>query len=236
MQQPAKTSTHSEKPENIVEIKDVVRTYLVDNQPVHALRGITLNIPKGKLVILKGPSGSGKTTILNIIGGLDQPTSGTVLFQGRDLTKFSERELTTWRRKQIGFVFQTSPLIQILSAFENVELALRINRVPWAEREKRTNRALEIVGLRKRASHRTFELSGGEQQRVGIARAIVTEPELILADEPTGELDFATGMQVMQLFKELVRERGITICVATHDPATMQFGDIVYELHDGEII
>ena len=136
MQQSAKTSTHSEKPENIVEIKDVVRTYLVDNQPVHALRGITLNIPKGKLVILKGPSGSGKTTILNIIGGLDQPTSGTVLFQGRDLTKFSERELTTWRRKQIGFVFQTSPLIQILSAFENVELALRINRVPWAEREK----------------------------------------------------------------------------------------------------
>ncbi len=220
----------------IVELRNIERTYYVDAKPVHALRGVSLQIPENKLVILKGPSGSGKTTILNIIGGLDQPSQGQILFKGKELVKFSDKELTLWRRKQVGFVFQTFALIQTFSAFENVELPMRITRVPWRERERRTLECLDIVGLRKRASHRTFEMSGGEQQRVGIARAIVNQPALILADEPTGELDFKTGIQIMNLFRSMVDEGGITICLTTHDPAFIEFGDLVIELEDGKII
>ncbi len=222
--------------EPIVELRGVERTYHVDGKDVHALRGVSIKIPENKLIILKGPSGSGKTTVLNIMGGLDQPTKGEMLFKGRDLGKFSDRQLTLWRRQQVGFVFQTFALIQTLSAFENVELPMRITRKSWKERQARTLECLDIVGLRKRGTHRTFEMSGGEQQRVGIARALVNKPALIMADEPTGEVDFRTGIQIMQLFRTMVDEGGITICLTTHDPAFMEYGDLVFEIQDGEII
>jgi len=220
----------------VIELRDVERTYYVGSEPVHALRGVSLKVPRGKLVIIKGPSGSGKTTMLNIMGGLDEPSSGQVLFNGRELNRFSGRELTEWRRRKIGFVFQSFALVQSLTAFENVELPMRIVGTPWKERLERAYRCLEIVGLRSRASHRTFELSGGEQQRVGIARALVNRPALILADEPTGEVDYATGMQIMNLFNEMVHRERVTICVATHDPAAMEFGDLAFEISDGSIV
>jgi len=220
----------------VMKLCNVERTYYIGSGPVHALRGIDLELPDNKMTIIKGPSGSGKTTILNIMGGLDHPNQGTVLFKDRELNSFSQRELTSWRRKQVGFVFQAFALVQTLTAFENVELPLLINRLSWKEREKKAYQALEMVGLRDRAAHRTFELSGGEQQRVGIARALVNQPSLILADEPTGEVDHETGLHLMELFIKMVKDNEITICLATHDPASMKFGDLTYEIIDGEIV
>lgn len=225
-----------EKSEPILELKDVSRIYDHGTSSVTALQAINLKIPKAKLIIIKGPSGSGKTTILNIVGGLDQPSSGQIFFNGRDLNTFSDKELTLWRRKQVGFIFQNFALIQTFTAFENVELPLRITRVSWKKRQERVNECLKVVGLNKRAKHRVFELSGGEQQRVGIARALANYPAIILADEPTAEVDYQTGLRILNFFKKLVDEQGITICMVTHDPAAMDFGDLVYELVDGEIV
>lgn len=222
-------------PNYLIKLEDVSRIYRSGNRHVEALKNVNLKIPAGKLVIIKGPSGSGKTTILNIMGGLDQPTSGKVYFQGREIGNYSERELTRIRRKKIGFVFQTYGLIQSFTTFENVELPLRINHYSWKKRRERAYECLRLVGLEKRADHRIFELSGGEQQRVGIARALVNKPEMILADEPTGELDFATSMKVMELFRKLAG-KGVTICMVTHDPAVMEYGDLIYEIIDGQII
>lgn len=222
-------------PNYLIKLEDVSRIYRSGNRHVEALKNVNLKIPAGKLVIIKGPSGSGKTTILNIMGGLDQPTSGKVFFQGKELGKYSEGELTRIRRQRIGFVFQTYGLIQSFTAFENVELPMRINHNSWKKRRERAFECLRLVGLEKRADHRIFELSGGEQQRVGIARALVNKPDLILADEPTGELDFSTSMKVMELFRKLANE-GVTICMVTHDPAVMEYGDFIYEIIDGEII
>ncbi|MDI9478119.1 MAG: ABC transporter ATP-binding protein [Bacillota bacterium] len=219
----------------LIRLEDVGRIYRTGNRSVEALKDINLKIPAGKLVIIKGPSGSGKTTVLNIMGGLDQPTTGKVYFQGKEMSKYPERDLTIIRRKKIGFIFQTYGLIQSFTAYENVELPMRINHFSSKKRREKAYECLRLVGLEKRADHRIFELSGGEQQRVGIARALVNDPELILADEPTGELDFNTSMKVMKLFKQL-SEEGVTICMVTHDPAVMEFGDIIYEIIDGRII
>lgn len=216
-------------------LEKVTRVYGSGSQAVHALRGIDLEVPRSSLAIIKGRSGSGKTTMLNLIGGLDQPTSGRVLVNGEDISRFSERKLTLWRRTVVGFVFQSFGLLPSLTALENVELPMRIVGLKASQRRKRAMECLHLVGLTKRAHHRILELSGGEQQRVSIARALVNRPQLILADEPTGELDHNTAMKVMLLFRQLVEEQGVTICLVTHDPAVEEFGDYVYSIEDGRI-
>lgn len=220
----------------VVALVDVYRVYKTGGTEVRALDGVNMSIPQGQLVVIKGRSGSGKTTALNMMGGLDKPTRGQVFFKGTDISTFDEKTLTRWRRKEVGFVFQSFGLLPYLTAYENVELPLKIVRQSVAERRARTEACLELVGLGKRAEHRILELSGGEQQRVGIARALVVNPSLILADEPTGELDFATSMRVMDLFRSLVDEHGVTICVVSHDPAVEEFGDKVYEMADGRVL
>ncbi|MFW5981374.1 MAG: ABC transporter ATP-binding protein [bacterium] len=220
----------------VVELHDLKRVYQMGNRTVEALKGINIRIDPGKLVIIKGPSGSGKTTILNMIGALDQPSSGDVLLNDKKLSNYSQKELTKLRREKIGFIFQTHGLIQSFTAYENVELPLRISHMSWKKRRERTYECLDIVGLRKRAEHRIFELSGGEQQRVGIARALVNKPDLLLADEPTGELDYITVQTIMELFHDLAKKENLTICMVTHDPAVMKYGDVVYEIIDGKII
>lgn len=216
-------------------VKDLVRTYGTTANPVHALRGVNLELERGALVALKGRSGSGKTTLLNCLGGLDRPTAGSVMFDGKNLGELSDLELTALRRHRIGYVFQSFALMPLLCALENVELPLRIAGVPAGERERRAGECLEVVGLTKWAHHRPFELSGGQQQRVAVARALAVGPDLILADEPTGELDSRTAMQIIALFQNLVREHGVAICLTTHDPAVVGLADITYNLADGAI-
>ncbi|NMB45756.1 MAG: ABC transporter ATP-binding protein [Firmicutes bacterium] len=220
----------------LVALRDVHRVFKTGNTEVRALDGVDMSIFPGQLVVIKGRSGSGKTTALNMMGGLDQPTRGQVLFKGEDISTFNERMLTRWRRKEVGFVFQSFGLLPYLTAYENVELPLKIVGRSLGERRARTEECLELVGLGPRAQHRILELSGGEQQRVAIARALTISPSLILADEPTGELDFATSMKVMELFRSLVDEHGVTICVVSHNPAVEEFGDKVYEMADGRVL
>ncbi len=213
----------------------LTRTFGTATNPVHALRGVNLQISRGVLVGLKGRSGSGKTTLLNCLGGLDMPTSGEVIFDGKSLSAMSDLELTVLRRHRIGYVFQSFALMPLLCALENVELPLRIAGTPAAEREQRAKECLEVVGLTKWANHRPFELSGGQQQRVAIARALAVKPDLILADEPTGELDSRTAMQIIALFRNLVRDHGVAVCLTTHDPAVEGLADVTYHLADGVV-
>ena len=195
-----------------------------------------MTVSPGQFIAIVGRSGSGKTTLLNVLAGLDKPTSGQVLFEGEDLAQMSEHELTEIRRHKIGFVFQSFGLLPLLSAFENVELPLRISGMRPGRREERTREALEIVGLWPRAKHRPYELSGGEQQRVAIARAIVNDPPLILADEPTGELDSINAQAIFGLFKEMVQTRHISVVAATHDSTLLAMADEVKEIRDGKLV
>ncbi len=220
--------------EEIVRAEDVTRVYRLGRSQVAALRGVTLEVPPGVFVALKGRSGSGKTTLLNLVGGLDRPTSGEVYLYGQPLSRLSDRRLTELRRHRIGFVFQSFALIPTFSAFENVELMLRIAGV-WRGRRQRAMRSLALVGLEPWAHHRPWELSGGQQQRVAIARALAARPDLILADEPTGELDSATGRQIMALFRRIVVQEGITVLMATHDPVIEEYAHLIYELGDGQV-
>ena len=192
------------------------RTYRLGAEDINALRGVDLNLYPGEFLALVGRSGSGKTTLLNVMAGLDRPTGGQVVFEERDLAQMSEDELTELRRHKIGFVFQSFGLLPLLSAFENVELPLRISGVSPGEREERTKEVLDMVGLWPRAGHRPYELSGGEQQRVAIARAVVNRPPVVLADEPTGELDSGNARAIFGLFKEMTRTKGISVVAATH--------------------
>ncbi len=219
----------------MVRTVDLVRTYQLGAEPVHALRGVNLEIKRGQFVTLKGRSGSGKTTLLNVISGLDTPTSGTVDLLGHDLSRASEKELLELRRRHIGFVFQSFALIPTFSAFENVDLMLRIGGFDRRERSRRVREVLELVGLMKWAGHRPYELSGGQQQRVAIARALANQPEMVIADEPTGELDSVTGRQILELFREIVDSEGVTLVMATHDPTVEDYADFIYELVDGRI-
>lgn len=203
---------------------------------VEALKNVNLDIEKNRLIALKGRSGSGKTTLINLLGALDQPTEGKIVFQEKEISSFSEKKRVLLRRTQMGFIFQSFALVPLMSAYENVEFGLRIAGVPSSEWKKRVEESLSMVGLAKRAGHRPFELSGGEQQRVAIARAIAHRPTLILADEPTAELDSKMGLQVMKVFKDLVQGEEMTIVMTTHDPAIMEVADYVYELEDGEIV
>jgi peptide/nickel transport system ATP-binding protein len=219
-----------------VATKDLWRTYHIGEIEVHAVRDINLVIPSGKMVALKGPSGSGKTTLLNLIAGLDDPTEGAVAVGGRLLEGMSVQEKIDLRRNDIGFIFQTFGLLPFLSVEENVQIPLRLIRAPGKERNKRVAEVLSQVGLSERAKHRTYELSGGEQQRVAIARAMVNYPSLILADEPTGQLDTTTGAGIIMLLRDIVDKTGVTVIVASHDENVWQVVDIVYELSDGEFI
>ena len=218
-----------------VRVENVSRIYRVGGREVPALQNVTLSITAGKMVALRGRSGSGKTTLLNCIGGLDRPTSGQVWVHGRDVAQLSEAERVHLRRHQIGFVFQSHTLLPACSAWENVELMLRLAGMPRRERQARIQEVLALVGLAKWMDHRTFELSGGQQQRVAIARAIAPRPALILADEPTGELDTATGQQILHLFRHIADLDTITVLIATHDLTVDAFADVVVHLQDGRI-
>lgn len=219
--------------EPIVRAVGVERVFGRGQAAVRALKGANLSVMAGRLVALRGRSGSGKTTLINMLGALDRPTEGAVYFMGREISSLSETERGEIRRKHMGLIFQSFALVPLMSAYENVEFAMRIAGVPAAERRKRAEEVLDYVGLKKRMHHRPFELSGGEQQRVAIARAIAHRPALILADEPTAELDSRMGLQIMKLFKDLVRQEGVTIIMTTHDPAIMEIVDQVYALEDG---
>ena len=224
------------KIQRVVATVDLGRTYKLGAEEVVAVRDVTMSVYPGQFVAVVGRSGSGKTTLLNLMAGLDKATTGTVLLEERDLAQMSESELTDIRRHKIGFVFQSFGLLPLLSAFENVELPLRISGVRAREREERTRDALEMVGLGRRARHRPYELSGGEQQRVAIARAIVTRPPLLLADEPTGELDSANARSIFGLFAEMVHQQGISVVAATHDSALLALADTVLEMRDGGLV
>ena len=201
-----------------------------------ALRGIDLSAPAGKVTILKGRSGSGKTTLLNILSALDPPTAGEVILDGREITALSDRERTALRRTQVGYVFQSVALIPMMTALENVEFALRLTRWPARARRDRALECLKLVGLAQRAGHLPQELSGGEQQRVAVARAFAHRPKVLFADEPTGALDTNTGLQVVKIFRDLCAQEGVTVVMTTHDPNLMEIGDAVYELEDGELV
>jgi ABC-type lipoprotein export system ATPase subunit len=221
--------------ESAIEVSELERVYRSLAKPVFALRGVNLNIAAGQFVALKGRSGSGKTTLLNCIGGLDRPTGGTIAVYGRSLLEMDEKALTNWRQQQVGFIFQSFGLMPTLSAYENVELMLRIARVPRKERKSRALQCLEQVGLGKWADHRPYEMSGGQQQRVAIARAIANRPRLILADEATGELDFETANTILDLFRTIVKENDLTILLASHDGLVDHYVDQVFQLEDGRI-
>ena len=200
---------------------------------IQAVRNVDLSIPRGRFITLVGRSGSGKTTLLNLMAGLDTPTSGTVLFEGQDISKFGERQVNDLRRRRIGIVFQSFALLPLLSAYENVELPLRISGVPGAERVRRAQEVLEMVGLGRRADHRPFELSGGEQQRVSIARAMAMRPDVLLADEPTGELDSDNAGAIFGLFRQMVDRESMTVVATTHDQTLLDLADDIYRFHDG---
>lgn len=220
----------------VVQTFDVCRDFPVGSETVHAVRDVSLTINRGEFVALIGRSGSGKTTLLNIIAGLDKPTRGRVEIDGQDITTYSEKQLTALRRHQIGFVFQSFGLLPLLSAAENVEIALRIAGAGLRERRRRSAELMELVGLAGRASHRPYELSGGEQQRVAIARSLANNPDIILADEPTGELDSSTAVSIFQLLRRLVDDQGMTIITTTHDRTVMELVPRVEEMGDGRML
>jgi ABC-type lipoprotein export system ATPase subunit len=220
----------------IVRTQELTRVYRVGARKVPALRGVNLAVQPGQVVALRGRSGSGKTTLLNCIGGLDRPTSGEVWFEGNDVTRLPGRKWVRLRRRRIGFVFQSYALLATYTARENVDLMLRMAGVKRRQRMKRTTEVLTLMGLSKWMDHRTFELSGGQQQRVAVARAIAPRPSLILADEPTGELDTVTGQQILRLFRRIADQEGTTILIASHDLAVDAFADEVYHLEDGRIV
>jgi putative ABC transport system ATP-binding protein len=227
----------------VIEARDLWRVYpskiramsATNADGIPALRGVNLNVQPGAFVALRGRSGSGKTTLLNCLAGLDRPTSGRVHVLGHDLMQMSDQGLTEWRREQIGLVFQSFGLLPTLSAYENIELLLRIKGDEYEARHKRTLECLEIVGLSRWRDHRPYEMSGGQQQRVAIARALANHAELILADEPTGELDSRTTRELLIFFRELVEHQHITMLMVSHDPLVDQYVQEVLTLKDGVI-
>jgi putative ABC transport system ATP-binding protein len=212
------------------------RTFDLAGEEVHALHDVSLEIPSGCLSVIKGPSGSGKTTLLHLIAGLDEPTAGRVRVGERWLVGMSAQDKVGMIQEQIGFVFQTFGLLPFLTVEENVEVPLRLLYTAPVERQVRVREMLEVVGLEDRAEHRTYELSGGEQQRVAIARALVKQPTLLLADEPTGQLDSLTGESIIALLKRVARQGGVTVVVASHDPNVHEAADWIFELRDGRLL
>ncbi|MBQ1068450.1 ABC transporter ATP-binding protein [Micromonospora sp. D75] len=221
--------------EDVVRVEGVSRTFGKGEHAVHAVRDVSFTARRGELVAVRGRSGAGKTTLLNLVGGLDRPDAGLIRVAGHEVTAAGERELLALRRGTIGFVFQTFGLVPILSAAENVGVPLRLAKVPAAEREQRVAVLLELVGLGGHAAQRPYELSGGQQQRVAVARALANEPDLLIADEPTGQLDSETGRSIMDLLRAVVHARGMTALVATHDPALIEMADRTLTLRDGRL-
>lgn len=220
---------------NIIETKNVNRIFdLAGGEKLHVLRDINITIPQAALTILKGPSGSGKTTLMNLLGALDSPNGGEIFFDGKEIGAMTEAQKGQLRREHFGFVFQSVSLIPIMTVFENVDFALRLAEYK-GDRAERVNKCLKMVGLASRAQHMPQELSGGEQQRVAIARAIAHKPDIVFADEPTAELDSQTAISVVNIFKELVREEGVTIVMTTHDTSLMSAGDVAYTIDQGTI-
>ena len=220
----------------LVQVRDVHRTFGSGATAVHALRGVSLDIEPGELVALVGRSGSGKTTLLNLVGGLDQPDSGTVHVAGTDVGALDDDGLVTLRRDVVSSVFQTFGLVPVLSAAENVGVPLRLRRLPADERESRVARLLDLVGLTPHATQRPDELSGGQQQRVALARALAGSPRLLVADEPTGQLDRETGLAVMALIRGIVEAEAVTALVSTHDPVMIALADRAVQVVDGRLV
>ncbi|MEV0094513.1 ABC transporter ATP-binding protein [Streptomyces sp. NPDC050738] len=220
----------------MIQVENLHRSYGTGPAAVHALRGVSFDVPRGELVALKGRSGSGKTTLLNLVGGLDSPGEGRITVDGTELSGLGEKGLLELRRDRIGFIFQSFGLIPILSAAENVGVPMRLRKTDPREREERVELLLSLVGLADHAQQRPGELSGGQQQRVAIARALANKPALLIADEPTGQLDAETGLAVMELLRAVVRSEGVTVLVATHDNQLLGLADRVLELSDGHIV
>ena len=224
---------------SIIEARNVCMDFAIgDGSIVHALKGINLQIPPNRLSVLRGRSGSGKSTLINILGALDRPTSGEVMFleDGRDITKLPDKERDRLRRVDMAFVFQSVALISTMTAFENVEFALRLTKLPYKERVERARQSLIQVGLEKRMNHRPGEMSGGEQQRVSIARALAKRPKLLLCDEPTGALDYNTGRQILKLLQETCRKDKMTVVLITHNGAITPMADHIIRMKSGKIV
>lgn len=221
---------------SVIQLEKVTKIYTVGEVETRALDGVSLNIEDGEFTALVGPSGSGKTTILQLMGCLDKPNRGSVKINGRDVTRFNANQRADLRREMIGFIFQFFALVPVLTAYENVELPLLLNGVPAAERQERVLEMLEAVGLADRADHRPDQLSGGEQQRVAIARALGPHPALVLADEPTANLDTTNGTQAMEIMRRLNEQTGTAFIFATHDPRVMAFARRVVRLQDGRVV
>jgi len=222
---------------SILNIHDLWRTYRAGTaQEVHALRGVTLNIEEPCLAAVKGRSGSGKTTLLNCIGGLDKPTSGIIEVFGQNISTMTEKQLTYFRRNQVSFIFQSFGLNPSFSATENIDIMLRIAGGSNRHCRERTQACIEMVGLTRWRDHRPDELSGGQQQRIAIARALANQPRMLLADEPTGDLDTATTRSILDLFKRIVEEEGVTILLSSHDPLVDPYVDKIFQLSDGELM
>lgn len=216
--------------------ENVSRTFGTGAGEVHACTDVSIEVYPGELLVIRGKSGSGKTTLLNLLGGLDRPSSGKVWFGDKDITSLSDGKLAQLRRGKIGYVFQTFGLVPVLSAAENVEVPLRIRGMSASERNQKVEHMLELVGLSEHAAQRPYELSGGQQQRVGLARALVGEPDILIADEPTGQLDSRTAATMMDLIEELVKARSIAAVISTHDPLMVARAHNVVDLHDGRLV
>ena len=219
----------------LVEIRDVRKVYTRDQFQVPVLNGITVNVPQGDFLALMGPSGSGKTTLLNLIAGIDRPTSGSIVVEGKEISRFSETALASWRARHIGFIFQMYNLLPVLNAFENVELPLLLTKLSKKERRAHVESALGIVGLGDRMDHYPRQLSGGQEQRVAIARAIVTDPTILVADEPTGDLDAKNADETLELLQRLNKEFNKTIIMVTHDPKAANHAKHTLHLEKGQL-
>jgi lipoprotein-releasing system ATP-binding protein len=220
---------------SLLAARGLAKSYAMGRRTLEVLRGVDLEITRGEFVALRGASGAGKSTLLHLIGGLDSPNAGEILFDGRDVAKFSEGELTRFRNRRVGFIFQFYHLLPELNALENVCVPARIARISAGLVEERARQLLDQVGLKERVEHKPYELSGGERQRVALARALIAEPELILADEPTGNLDSHTGAEIIELLKNLCVKKQATLVVATHDAKVATRAQRVVELVDGRI-
>jgi putative ABC transport system ATP-binding protein len=221
--------------EPLIRIQDLRRDFIMGHTTVHALDGVNLSVEEGEFLGVMGPSGSGKSTLLYLLGGLDRPTAGHAWVRGQDITALDENGLARYRRREVGFVFQSFNLVSTMTALQNAEFPMLFARIPPAQRRKRARYLLEAVGLADRMEHRPTELSGGEQQRVAIARALANDPTIILTDEPTGNLDSRTGAEVMRVLTQLNREQGCTIVVVSHDPSVTHFTSRCIHLLDGRI-
>ncbi len=221
---------------NVVDLERVTKSYRRDKFDVEVLAGVTFEVPEGGFVALMGPSGSGKSTLLNLLAGIDRPTSGSLAVAGQDIARLNESELASWRHRHIGFIFQFYNLIPVLTAFENVELPLTLTRLSKADRKRKVETALEVVGLGDRMRHFPRQLSGGQEQRVAIARAIVTDPDLLLADEPTGDLDSKSAEDVLDLLVQLNQDFGKSIVMVTHDPRAAARAKTVLHLEKGRLV